>query len=223
LAAKRLAARCRATGSPGGGWTLVGQNAVHPWFASPPRCREVTCLHQPPIRVDLSPWRATISGTTPKTVKRVIARHDSGEVQPVRAPREYNYDGVAELVAERVEKTHRWITAKVAAGGAGRGICGAGAELAPAGRGAKGAVASGSPSWSEVMARPSRYRRELRERAVRMVGELWSGVATRVSSRRSAPGNIRADVTADDATTVLALLTTALSSVQLEPTTRRRT
>jgi hypothetical protein len=54
---------------------------------------------------------AAISGTTPKTVKRVIARHESNEV-PVRAPREHNYDDVSDLVAERVEKTHGRITAK---------------------------------------------------------------------------------------------------------------
>lgn len=55
---------------------------------------------------------AAISGTTPKTVKRVIARHDSVGAAPVREPREHNYDGVVELVAERVEKTKGRITAK---------------------------------------------------------------------------------------------------------------
>ena len=48
---------------------------------------------------------AAISGTTPKTVRRVIARHEAGGAAPVRRPREHNYDAVAELVAERVEKT----------------------------------------------------------------------------------------------------------------------
>ena len=55
---------------------------------------------------------AAISGTTPKTVKRVIARHESGGVAPVREPRVRNYDAVTELVAERVEKTKGRITAK---------------------------------------------------------------------------------------------------------------
>ena len=50
---------------------------------------------------------AAISGTTPKTVKRVIARHESGGAPPARAPRGRNYDAVAELVAERVEQTRR--------------------------------------------------------------------------------------------------------------------
>lgn len=53
-----------------------------------------------------------ICGTTPKTVKRVIGRHESGAVRPVRAPRERNYDRVAELVGERVEKSRAKITAK---------------------------------------------------------------------------------------------------------------
>ena len=47
---------------------------------------------------------AAISGTTPKMVKRVIARHESGGAAPVRRPREHNYDAVIALVAERVEK-----------------------------------------------------------------------------------------------------------------------
>jgi len=55
---------------------------------------------------------AAISGTTPKTVKRVIARHESAGVAPAREPREHNYDTVTELVAERVEKTKGKITAK---------------------------------------------------------------------------------------------------------------
>jgi transposase len=55
---------------------------------------------------------AAISGTTPKTVKRVIDRQESGGAVPVRVPREHNYDTVTELVVERVEKTKGKITAK---------------------------------------------------------------------------------------------------------------
>jgi transposase len=55
---------------------------------------------------------AQITGTTPKTVKRVIDRHEAGGGAPVRAPRVHNYDGVAELVAIRVEKTAGRISAK---------------------------------------------------------------------------------------------------------------
>jgi transposase len=55
---------------------------------------------------------AAISGTTPKTVKRVIGRHESGGAAPVRRPREHNYDAVIALVAERVEKTRGRISAK---------------------------------------------------------------------------------------------------------------
>jgi transposase len=55
---------------------------------------------------------AEIMGTTHKTVKRVIARHEAGGAAPGRAPRGRNYDGVAALVAQRVEKTSGRISAK---------------------------------------------------------------------------------------------------------------
>ena len=42
---------------------------------------------------------AAISGTTPKTVKRVIARHESGGGAPVRVLRARNFDTVTDLVA----------------------------------------------------------------------------------------------------------------------------
>jgi hypothetical protein len=44
---------------------------------------------------------AQIAGTTHKTVKRVIARHEAGGGVPQRGPRGRNYDGVAVLVAEQ--------------------------------------------------------------------------------------------------------------------------
>ncbi|HEY5202722.1 MAG TPA: IS21 family transposase [Acidothermaceae bacterium] len=60
---------------------------------------------------------AVVSGTTPKTVKRVIARHDRDQASPaggslVRVGRERNYSSVTVLVAERVEKTRGRISAK---------------------------------------------------------------------------------------------------------------
>jgi hypothetical protein len=55
---------------------------------------------------------AEIAGTTHKTVKRVIERHEAGGGVPLRAPRGCNYDGVAVPVAERVEKTSGRISAK---------------------------------------------------------------------------------------------------------------
>ena len=55
---------------------------------------------------------AQVTGTTHKTVKRVIARHEAGGAAPERAPRGHNYDVVAALVAERVEKTTGRISAK---------------------------------------------------------------------------------------------------------------
>jgi transposase len=55
---------------------------------------------------------AEIAGTTHKTVRRVIARQEAGGAAPARTPRGRNYDGVAVLVAGRVEKTSGRISAK---------------------------------------------------------------------------------------------------------------
>lgn len=55
---------------------------------------------------------AAISGTTPKTVRWVIARHESGGGAPARPVRGHNYDAVVELVTERIEKSKGRITAK---------------------------------------------------------------------------------------------------------------
>jgi transposase len=55
---------------------------------------------------------AALCGTTPKTVKRVIARHEAGGGAPERSPRERNFDVVAGLVAERVGKSRGRISAK---------------------------------------------------------------------------------------------------------------
>src|SRR5712691_5516102 len=55
---------------------------------------------------------AVVSGTTHKTVKRVITRHEAGGGAPARALRGHNYDGVAELVAARVKATAGRISAK---------------------------------------------------------------------------------------------------------------
>ncbi len=55
---------------------------------------------------------AVACGTTHKTVKRVIARHEAGGALPERARRGHNYDAVAEVVAERVKRTSGKISAK---------------------------------------------------------------------------------------------------------------
>src|SRR6266540_3898873 len=55
---------------------------------------------------------AELCATTPKTVRRVIARHEAGGGAPPRAPRGRNYEAVVGLVAERVAKTQGKITAK---------------------------------------------------------------------------------------------------------------
>ncbi len=55
---------------------------------------------------------AAMCGTTPKTVRRIIERHESGGGRPPRARRARNYDSVAELVADRVKVTGGRISAK---------------------------------------------------------------------------------------------------------------
>lgn len=55
---------------------------------------------------------AALCATTPKTVKRVIDRHETAGAGPVRASREHNYDAVAGLVGERIAKTSGRISAK---------------------------------------------------------------------------------------------------------------
>jgi transposase len=55
---------------------------------------------------------AVICGTTHKTVKRIVERHEAGGMVPARKQRLHNYDAVGELVAQRVDKTAGRISAK---------------------------------------------------------------------------------------------------------------
>jgi transposase len=55
---------------------------------------------------------AEICGTTHKTVKRIIERHEAGQERPVRAPRPSNVEGVRELVAKSVASAHGRVSAK---------------------------------------------------------------------------------------------------------------
>lgn len=55
---------------------------------------------------------AEICGTTPKTVKRAVIRHQQGDQSAKRAERARNYDVVADLVAKRVKSTRGRISAK---------------------------------------------------------------------------------------------------------------
>jgi transposase len=55
---------------------------------------------------------AQICGTTHKTVKRVVERHNAGGGPPRRKDRSRNYDDVRALVAERVAKSYGRISAK---------------------------------------------------------------------------------------------------------------
>src|SRR5215469_11150010 len=55
---------------------------------------------------------AEVTGTTHKTVKRVIARQQAGGLAAARAARGHNYDSVKDLAAERVAATRGRISAK---------------------------------------------------------------------------------------------------------------
>jgi transposase len=55
---------------------------------------------------------AAICGTTHKTVRRVIERHNAGMVAPPRQDQGHNYDQVQALVAERVSRSQGRISAK---------------------------------------------------------------------------------------------------------------
>jgi transposase len=51
-------------------------------------------------------------GTTHKTVKRIVERHNAGGAAPVRKDRGHNFDEVRELVVGKVDKTSGRISAK---------------------------------------------------------------------------------------------------------------
>jgi transposase len=55
---------------------------------------------------------AVMCGTTHKTVKRIMDRYEAGGAAPARRERGHNYDPVAQVVADRVEKTSGRISAK---------------------------------------------------------------------------------------------------------------
>ena len=92
---------------------------------------------------------AVISGTTHKTVRRVIARHEAGGGVPARLPRPRNYDGVAVLVAGAGEgqDSGRISAKRLLPAARAAGYTGSDAELPAAGRGAEAGVAPGSSSW----------------------------------------------------------------------------
>jgi hypothetical protein len=85
---------------------------------------------------------AVVSGTTRKTVMRVIARHEAGGGAPTRGPRPHNYDAVAELVAARGEvQLGADIGEAAAVGRAGGRVREVGAGLPAAGRGVQAGAA----------------------------------------------------------------------------------
>ena len=55
---------------------------------------------------------AAMCATTPKTVRRVIERHEAGGERPERTARERNYASVAGLVADKIADTQGRISAK---------------------------------------------------------------------------------------------------------------
>ena len=120
--------RIRPSGGPGW-WPVKSPHpslVVSAWFVRPGRrrwrCQPVTSTAQgASIEVcegsdghhfglpsgRYLPGAAAISGTTPKTVRRVIARHEAGGGAPVRSPRVRNYDAVAALVGRHPVSDHR--------------------------------------------------------------------------------------------------------------------
>ena len=60
---------------------------------------------------------AQICGTTHKTVRRVVERHNAGGAAPRRKDRGHNYDEVRALVAERVRVVARADLGQAAAAG----------------------------------------------------------------------------------------------------------
>lgn len=64
--------------------------------------------------LDVGSYRgaAEMCGTTPKTVKRAVLRHQEGTASPKRAERARNYDVVTDVVARRVGATRARISAK---------------------------------------------------------------------------------------------------------------
>ena len=114
---------------------------------------------------------AVISGTTHKTVRRVIARHEEGGSVPARLPRPRNYDGVAVLVAERVAKTAARISAKrLLPGCPGGGVLRVGPELPATKNDESGRH---SPSRSSSSVKPA-----LHSSITSMVRAIWSRVAS---------------------------------------------
>jgi transposase len=55
---------------------------------------------------------AEICGTTHKTVKRIVDRHEADGAAPERKDRGHNYDDVADLVAKKIESSKGRISAK---------------------------------------------------------------------------------------------------------------
>jgi hypothetical protein len=85
---------------------------------------------------------AQICGTTHKTVKRIVERHNAGGAVPPRKDRGHNYDEVRALVAGRVARSSGWISARrLLPAARAAGYTGSGAELPPAGRRGEGGVA----------------------------------------------------------------------------------
>ena len=90
---------------------------------------------------------AQICGTTPKTVKRAVARARAAEATPLpEAVVEHNYDEVADLIAQRVAKTEGRISAKrLLSVAQAAGYTGSGRNLRRAVADAKTALATGPP------------------------------------------------------------------------------
>ena len=109
---------------------------------------------------------AAICGTTHKTASRIVEAHEAasrGEAPALREPRPRNYDEVAELVAEKVEKTAGRISAK---------------RLLPAARAA--GYAGSDRNFRRLVAQAKREWRAGRARAGGRRPAVWTRVAVSV-------------------------------------------
>ena len=87
---------------------------------------------------------ADIAGTTHKTVKRVIERHEAGTAAPPRVRRGRDYDGGPSWSRAGEEDCGSDLGEAAAARRPGGGVSRVGPELPPPGRGVQAGVAAGS-------------------------------------------------------------------------------
>jgi Homeodomain-like domain len=94
-----------------GGWLADHETDVvtHQVVAAAKERMDIISAYQ-----QLGSYRAAadLCGITHKTVARIVEKFEAGDAPPPRVERAHNYDAVAGLVAERVEKSQGRMSAK---------------------------------------------------------------------------------------------------------------